>query len=92
MRTILYELRVRHTCKLPAVQIIRKGDKIPFDVAQGRTITVDTSDIYLIADRLASAQRELSQHLKHIMASDHNEPSDDNPVHLYMPKLRVTIS
>ena len=64
---------------------------LPFDVAQGRTITIDTSDIYSIADRLASAQRELSQHLKHIMASEQNEPSEDNPVHLYLPKLKVTV-
>lgn len=87
---VFYELGVRHTCKLPAVQMIRKGDKIPFDVAQGRTITIDTSDIYSISERLASAQRELSQHLKHIIASEQNEPSEENPVHLYLPKLRVT--
>lgn len=88
---VFYELGVRHTCKLPAVQLIRKGDKIPFDVAQGRTITIDTTDIYSIADRLASAQRELSQHLKHIMTSGQGEPGEDNPVHLYLPKLRVSL-
>lgn len=88
---VFYELGVRHTCKLPSVQVIRKGDKIPFDVAQGRTITIDTTDIYSIADRLASAQRELSQHLKHIVSSDKDEPGEDNPVHLYLPKLRVSL-
>lgn len=88
---VFYELGVRHTCKLPSVQLIRKGDKIPFDVAQGRTITIDTTDIYSIADRLSSAQRELSQHLKHIMSSDRSEPGEDNPVHLYLPKLTVKI-
>lgn len=36
-----YELGVRHMCKLPTVQMIRKGDKIPFDVSQGRTIKID---------------------------------------------------
>ena len=88
---VFYELGVRHTCKLPSVQLIRKGDKIPFDVAQGRTITIDTTDIYSIADRLASAQRELSQHLKHIVNTDKDEPGEDNPVHLYLPRLKVSL-
>ncbi|MDR3622604.1 MAG: hypothetical protein P4L85_24850 [Paludisphaera borealis] len=87
---VFYELGVRHTCKLPSVQLIRKEDRIPFDVAQGRTIMVDTTDRYSITDRLASAQRELSQHLKHIMSSDHSEPGEDNPVHLYLPKLKIS--
>jgi hypothetical protein len=89
---VFYELGVRHTCKLPTVQLIRKGDKIPFDVAQGRTIVVGTSDIYSIVDRLASAQRELGQHVGHIMSATTKEPGEENPVHLYLPKLRVTHS
>ncbi|WP_144408695.1 hypothetical protein [Chromobacterium vaccinii] len=52
-----YELGVRHMTKLPTIQLIRKGDKIPFDVSQGRTITVDMSDIYTIMDRMDSAQK-----------------------------------
>lgn len=89
---VFYELGVRHTCKLPTVQLIRKGDKIPFDVSQGRTIVIDTTDIYSIVDRLHSAQRELSQHVRHFLASNSTEPGEDNPVHLYLPKLRVTLS
>src|SRR6266446_452699 len=50
-----YELGVRHVFKLPTIQIIRKGDKIPFDVSQGRTITIDTSDIYTVMDRFDAA-------------------------------------
>ena len=30
-----YEMGVRHAFKLPMIQIIRKGDRIPFDVAPG---------------------------------------------------------
>ena len=36
IRTVLnafYELGVRHVCQLPTIQLIQKGDKIPFDVA-----------------------------------------------------------
>jgi hypothetical protein len=88
---VFYELGVRHTCKLPTIQLIRKSDRIPFDVSQGRTIVIDTTDIYLIADRLESARKELAEHVRHILASDPGEPGDDNPVHLYLPKLKVTI-
>lgn len=85
-----YELGVRHVCKLPSVQIIRKGDKIPFDVAQGRTIVVDTSDIYTIMDRVESARRELAEHVRHIVSGD-TAAIEGNPVEVYLPALRVTI-
>ena len=59
-----YELGIRHTLKLASIQLIRKGDKIPFDVQQSRTIIIDTSDPYTIVDRLASAKAELSDMLR----------------------------
>ena len=86
-----YELGVRHVCKLATIQIIRKGDKIPFDVSQGRTINVDTADVYTIMDRVESARRELSEHIKNIMAAPKDSPSEDNPVHVYLPTLQVTL-
>lgn len=73
------------------MQIIRKCDKIPFDVAQGRTIKIVTADPYTIIDRIASARNELSQQVKHVMSDDANVPSEDNPVHLYLPKLKVLL-
>lgn len=87
-----YELGVRHTCKLSTIQVIRKGDKIPFDVSQGRTITVDTSDVYTVMDRMESAKRELSEHLKSALTQSQNEAADDNPVKVYLPGLKVNLS
>lgn len=86
-----YELGVRHICKLPTIQVIKKGDKIPFDVAQGRTITVDTSDIYTIIDRMESAKRELAEHVRHFQSSNFQDSAKDNPVQIYLPDLRVTL-
>lgn len=86
-----YELGVRHICKLPTIQVIKKGDKIPFDVAQGRTITVDTSDIYTIIDRMESAKRELAEHVRHFQSSNFQDSARDNPVQIYLPDLRVTL-
>ena len=45
-----YELGVRHAFLLPTIQLIHKSKKIPFDVSQGRTITIDTADNYMVAD------------------------------------------
>jgi len=78
-----YELGVRHMCKLPTVQIIRKGDKIPFDVSQGRTIRIDMSDVYAVMDSVDSAKKELKQHLRQALANDYK--GEDNPVNTYLP-------
>jgi len=86
-----YELGVRHMCRLPTIQVIRKGDRIPFDVAQGRTIIVDTSDVYTVMDRLDSARRELGEHVRHVVTSSTADPADDNPIASYLPGLKVTI-
>lgn len=86
-----YELGVRHMTKLPTIQIIRKGDKIPFDVSQGRTITVDLSDIYTIMDRIESARKELVEHIKGYLNPTEKGRADDNPVSIYLPGLQVRI-
>ena len=86
-----YELGVRHVCQLPTIQMIQKGDKIPFDVSQGRTITVDTSDRYTVADRLESARRELTEHVKSLLATKQDAKAEDNPIAVYLPELKVTL-
>lgn len=86
-----YELGVRHVCRRPAIQIIRKSDRIPFDVSQGRTIKIDTSDVYTVVDRLESAKRELAEHIKHIMTNNQEESGDENPVNVYLPGLKVVL-
>ncbi len=85
-----YELGVRHSFMLSTIQIIQKGDKIPFDLSQGRTITVDTSDRYTVADRLESARRELSEHVSNALAEKQGA-AEDNPVAVYLPGARVTL-
>jgi hypothetical protein len=86
-----YELGVRHMTKRPTIQMIRKNDRIPFDVAQGRTIMVDTSDVYTVMDRMESAKRELKEHVKNALSPGSEKVADDNPVQTYLPNLRVTL-
>jgi hypothetical protein len=78
-----YELGIRHICKLPTVQLIRKGDKIPFDVSQGRTIKIDMTDVYSVIESVESARKELRQHLKHALSGEYK--GEDNPVNTYLP-------
>jgi hypothetical protein len=85
-----YELGVRHVCQLPTIQIIRKGDRIPFDVSQGRTIIIDTSDRYTLIDRIDSARRELAEHVKGFLTAA-DSGREDNPISIYLPELKVTL-
>jgi hypothetical protein len=87
-----YELGVRHVLKRSTIQMIRKGDRIPFDVAQGRTIIVDTSDVYTLMDRVESARRELREHIKNALSSESEKVPDDNPVQAYLPGLKVSFA
>lgn len=85
-----YELGVRHALKRPSIQIIRKGDKIPFDIQQGRTIIIDTSDPYTIMDRIASAKAELTEHVKALISG--SVKSEESPITMYLPRLSVKMS
>jgi hypothetical protein len=42
---VFYELAIRHSLRKPYVQIIQRGERIPFDVSAIRTIEVDHHDL-----------------------------------------------
>jgi len=84
-----YELGVRHMCKQPTIQLIRKGDKIPFDVSQGRTIRIDMTDVYSVVDSIDSAKRELREHIRYAISSEYK--GEDNPINVYLPGVEVKI-
>jgi len=71
------------------IQIIRKGDKIPFDVSQGRTIIIDTSDAYTIMDRMQSARNELKEHMESCLGN--GDKSEDNPIAMFLPGVKVVL-
>ena len=70
-------------------EIIRKGDLIPFDVSQGRTIIIDTSDPYTIMDLFEAARKELKEHVESILKG--SEKPTDNPISLFLPGLKIVI-
>lgn len=84
---VFYELSLRHVCRLPIVQIIRKIDKIPFDLDQFRTIQVDTTSIYTMVPNLQTYKAEIATQVRMALK---DPDSVDNPISTYYPNLKVT--
>lgn len=57
---VFYELAVRHTAKLPTVLICEEGTKLPFDIAQMRTIFFNHHDL----ESADQCRERIVQHLK----------------------------
>nr|WP_321360059.1 hypothetical protein [uncultured Hyphomonas sp.] len=57
---VFYELAIRHAIRKPLVQVIQKGEKIPFDVAGLRTISIDHTDL----DAAANAKTEIARQIE----------------------------
>ena len=85
---VFYELCLRHVCRLPTVQIIRKSDKIPFDLDQFRMIQIDTSDIYTLTPNLQTYKAEIATQVRMALK---DPDSTDNPISTYYPNLRVEV-
>lgn len=84
---VFYELSLRHVCRLPTVQIIRKMDDIPFDLDQFRTIQIDTTNIFTLVPNLQSYKAQIATQVR---AALKDPDSVDNPLTTYYPDLRVS--
>lgn len=85
---VFYELALRHAIKLPIVQIIRSGERVPFDVNQMRTIQIDTTDIYTLVAKIESYRAEIANQVRRALEPDHIV---DTPISTYFPDLTVTL-
>jgi exonuclease VII small subunit len=63
---VFYELAIRHALRRPLVQLIRKGETIPFDVAGTRTIYVDHHDL----DSVEAAKNEIVEQVRSLERDD----------------------
>lgn len=70
---VFYELAIRHALRKPLVQIIQKGENIPFDVAGTRTIHVDHTDL----DNAQDAKDEI---VKQIEALEKDSSDIETPI------------
>lgn len=68
---VFYELALRHAVRKPFIQIYDPSQKIPFDVAQGRSIPLDVHEL----DSVVAAMRLLSQQADAVMREDHQPES-----------------
>jgi hypothetical protein len=85
---VFYELCLRHAFRLPTVQIIRKGDRIPFDLQNSRTIPIDTTDIYSLVPKIDTYRAEIANQVRQAL----NDPdSVDNPLTVVYPNIKLTI-
>lgn len=69
---VFYELAIRHAIRKPLVQLIKKGEVIPFDVAATRIIQFDLHSL----DSVAAAKEEITSQVKSLESgkSEINNP------------------
>jgi copper chaperone CopZ len=70
---VFYELAIAHAFKKPLIQIIEKGEQIPFDIASTRTIYIDHTDL----DDVDKAKKEISRQIKSV---EGDTPQIDTPI------------
>ncbi len=79
---VFYEMALRHSCKLPVVHIIRKADRIPFDVNQMRCIIIDNTDIYSLVPKLQTYRAEIATQARKAL----EDPEHcGNPITVFFP-------
>ena len=82
---VFYELSLRHAQNKPTIHIIRKCDKIPFDINTFRTITIDDSSIYTLLPQLESYKTQLSSQVRKLIES----PEEfENPISAYLQSAK----
>jgi hypothetical protein len=70
---VFYELALRHAIRKPLVQLIKKGELIPFDVAATRIIQFDLQNL----DSVDAAKVEIVAQIKSLEAGKNDT---DNPI------------
>jgi hypothetical protein len=84
---VFYELCLRHTTRLPTVQVKREVDKIPFDLNQYNTISIETRNSYALLPKLQTYVAQVSTHVRRALA---DSDTGDNPVSLYYPSAKLS--
>lgn len=85
---VFYELALRHMMNSPVVQIVRKGDPIPFDISQFRTVVVDCSSIYSLVPKLETYRAEIASQARMSLSGG---SAHANPITSVYPNINVSI-
>lgn len=81
---VFYEIAIRHACRLPIVQIRRKDEKLPFDVGQVNTITIDNSSLYTFVPQIETFKAEVASLARAALS---NPASISNPISVFYPQF-----
>lgn len=84
---VFYELALRHMMNSPVVQIVRKGDPIPFDISQFRTVVVDCSSIYSLVPKLETYKAEIASQARMSLSGG---SAHANPITSVYPHVSVS--
>jgi len=84
---VFYELCLRHVTGKPTVHIIRASDKIPFDVANFRTVAINMESVYSVLASLDTYRAEISLQIRQALADG---VSNNNPVLAFCPTAKFT--
>lgn len=57
---VFYELALRHAKRKPLVCLIRKADKLPFDINQIGVVVVDNTDLYSYVPQMESYRSQIA--------------------------------
>lgn len=79
---VLYELAFRHTQRKPVIQIMSKGETLPFDVTNNRTIFFDHND-------LESAEQCKDSLKSQILSIEANPNDVENPITVALDSIKV---
>lgn len=85
---VFYEICLRHVSRQPIVQLIRKADRIPFDLDKFRTIRIDTSSIYALVPQMPTYISEISGQVRQALS---DADAVDNPISAYFPGMRFQL-
>ena len=78
---VFYELAVRHMKGLPAIHLSRTTDKIPFDIGNFRTISLDMTDLYTFVPQIETYKSQISSQLRNLLEANGEA---ENPISSYL--------
>ncbi|MDA8332525.1 MAG: hypothetical protein M0027_15240 [Candidatus Dormibacteraeota bacterium] len=84
---VYYELALRHATRKPVVQIIRTADKLPFDVGQFRTVTIDTTDIYTLVPQIELHLQEITRQCRAALEDMRDQGTAESPLSRFYPEF-----
>ncbi len=79
---VYYELALRNAIRKPVVQLIRFGDKLPFDVGQFRTVEIDMTNIYTLVPQIELYRLEITRQSRAAIAEG---ASAESPLSQFYP-------